>query len=231
MEPQRFSTILVSELLEEDDESVTLMPDDIFKFSVHVYYRPINPGTRIRGSLVHRSPSRCIPCHNFFQEGREFFRRMLWRVPLYVESPEDIIENLMSTIGERFLHVDAAASPSPPPPSSESPHREIPFELTILILDTFNLELHAALVEESMLSFKMIPASNEAIETLLKKSTVMTRSESPCSICLEDLEINDECGTMPCKHVFHSQCIVTWLQTSHMCALCRYPLPFKKDCD
>ena len=146
MEPQRFSTILVSELLEEDDESVTLMPGDIFKFSVHVYYRPINPGTRIRGSLVHRSPSRCIPCHNFFQEGREFFRRMLWRVPLYVESPEDIIENLMSTIGERFLHVDAAASPSPPPPSSESPHREIPFELTILILDTFNLELHAALV-------------------------------------------------------------------------------------
>nr|KYP60481.1 E3 ubiquitin-protein ligase RNF181 family [Cajanus cajan] len=83
-------------------------------------------------------------------------------------------------------------------------------------------------MEESLQSFKMIPASNEAIQTLLKKSMVMIGSEG-CPICLEELDANAECYTMPCHHVFHLQCIVTWLQTSHVCPLCRYPLPTLKN--
>nr|KYP60480.1 putative RING-H2 finger protein ATL5G [Cajanus cajan] len=74
----------------------------------------------------------------------------------------------------------------------------------------------------------MVPASNEAIKTSLKKSTVMVEGEG-CSICLEEMDVNDECYTMPCHHGFHPQCIVTWLKTSHMCPLCRFPLPTLKN--
>ncbi|TKY70261.1 E3 ubiquitin-protein ligase SDIR [Spatholobus suberectus] len=46
-------------------------------------------------------------------------------------------------------------------------------------------------MEESMQCFRMIPASNEAIQMSLKKSTVMARSER-CPICLEELDFNAE---------------------------------------
>nr|KYP66553.1 RING finger protein 115 family [Cajanus cajan] len=69
----------------------------------------------------------------------------------------------------------------------------------------------------------MIPASNEVIQRSLKKSKVTTQGEC-CPICKE-LNVDDECYMMPCDHVFHLQCIVSWLQINHVCPVCRYPLP------
>jgi len=67
--------------------------------------------------------------------------------------------------------------------------------------------------------------SEEAIiDTILKKCTVMRESEN-CCICLEELNINAECYTMPCEHLFHLPCILTWLKTSNVCPLCRYSFP------
>ncbi|CAM8921858.1 unnamed protein product [Rhodiola kirilowii] len=44
-----------------------------------------------------------------------------------------------------------------------------------------------------------------------------------CVICKDE----DEQGgfsRMPCRHMFHSKCIETWLGTSSSCPLCRYAL-------
>ena len=30
---------------------------------------------------------------------------------------------------------------------------------------------------------------------------------------------------MPCKHFFHNDCIIPWLNRSNTCPLCRYKLP------
>ncbi|GKU87636.1 hypothetical protein SLEP1_g2001 [Rubroshorea leprosula] len=46
-----------------------------------------------------------------------------------------------------------------------------------------------------------------------------------CIICLEDFWSDEEVVRMPCKHFFHGDCIVRWLRKSHLCPLCRYPLP------
>ncbi|KAK7260235.1 hypothetical protein RIF29_26116 [Crotalaria pallida] len=80
---------------------------------------------------------------------------------------------------------------------------------------------------------RMIPASNEAIIQSLKTSKLPP--ESFCSICMsEDDEDDDdkeevEFSAMPCGHGFHHRCIVQWLNTSHMCPICRYTLPTTND--
>ncbi|XP_022633755.1 RING-H2 finger protein ATL51-like [Vigna radiata var. radiata] len=62
------------------------------------------------------------------------------------------------------------------------------------------------------------------INRFLKKCTVIRECED-CCICLEEMNVNAECYTLSCQHVFHLPCILTWLKTSHVCPLCRHYLP------
>ncbi|KAF7848845.1 hypothetical protein BT93_L1512 [Corymbia citriodora subsp. variegata] len=93
------------------------------------------------------------------------------------------------------------------------------------------LELAAA-SQESIddTEFGAIPAAREAIETLERTKPDKSPSEGyeaePCSICLEEMKVLDvEAARMPCKHVFHYDCIARWLNTSHLCPLCRFSMP------
>ncbi|KAL4633774.1 hypothetical protein ACB092_04G146600 [Castanea dentata] len=52
-----------------------------------------------------------------------------------------------------------------------------------------------------------------------------SNSIQECSICLEEFQIGFEVTSMPCSHVYHGKCIAQWLQASHFCPLCRYPMP------
>ena len=53
-----------------------------------------------------------------------------------------------------------------------------------------------------------------------------------CSICLEPLKDLKVCGNMNCKHLYHCDCIDTWIKTSDVygdfsnkkCPICRAPL-------
>jgi len=43
-----------------------------------------------------------------------------------------------------------------------------------------------------------------------------------CCICLDDLCEGDSCKELPCKHLFHAQCIDPWLlEKSSLCPLCK----------
>ncbi|KAK9149338.1 hypothetical protein Scep_008095 [Stephania cephalantha] len=48
-----------------------------------------------------------------------------------------------------------------------------------------------------------------------------------CIVCMEDIK-NDEEGKegklMPCRHVYHANCISTWLSLHDTCPLCRSPI-------
>ncbi|PRQ54534.1 putative transcription factor C2H2 family [Rosa chinensis] len=75
-----------------------------------------------------------------------------------------------------------------------------------------------------------IPASRSSIEGLepvTLDSDIITRSPS-CAICLEDFE-QEPITRLPCRHHFHVHCIVQCLEISHMCPLCRYPMPTEED--
>ncbi|CAK7339064.1 unnamed protein product [Dovyalis caffra] len=66
------------------------------------------------------------------------------------------------------------------------------------------------------------PAQKEAIEAL---PTVTIKEPLQCSVCLDDFEVGTEAREMPCKHKFHSTCILPWLELHSSCPVCRHQLP------
>uniref|UniRef100_T1J8S5 RING-type domain-containing protein n=1 Tax=Strigamia maritima TaxID=126957 RepID=T1J8S5_STRMM len=48
--------------------------------------------------------------------------------------------------------------------------------------------------------------------------------EKNCVICLEEQKCKQAVKDLPCKHVFHSECIDNWLLANYNCPLCRTDL-------
>ncbi|WCJ41535.1 E3 ubiquitin-protein ligase RNF126 [Euphorbia peplus] len=95
------------------------------------------------------------------------------------------------------------------------------------------------LMMESMAEFEarnygMVPADPSSLSCMLKSIKLEEKCEKEggeedeiCSVCLE--EVVDVASAMPCAHLFHENCIVTWLQTSHVCPVCRFLMPTVED--
>ncbi|KAK7404806.1 hypothetical protein VNO78_05771 [Psophocarpus tetragonolobus] len=71
-----------------------------------------------------------------------------------------------------------------------------------------------------------IPARRGAGAAALKSLPVVPHpgdgNEVECAICLDDLEEGEAVKMMPqCKHVFHPDCIDTWLDKHVTCPVCR----------
>ncbi|PPR89367.1 hypothetical protein GOBAR_AA31320 [Gossypium barbadense] len=66
------------------------------------------------------------------------------------------------------------------------------------------------------------PTQKEAIEAL---PTVKIEEMLQCSVCLDDLKTGNEAKEMPCKHKFHGECILPWLELHSSCPVCRYQMP------
>jgi len=45
---------------------------------------------------------------------------------------------------------------------------------------------------------------------------VVTDSESQCSVCMEDFHLDDVVRSLPCQHLFHTDCINPWLHLVDM---------------
>ncbi|XP_039127814.1 probable E3 ubiquitin-protein ligase RHC1A [Dioscorea cayenensis subsp. rotundata] len=70
------------------------------------------------------------------------------------------------------------------------------------------------------------PASRSAIDALptIKISQKHLRRDSHCPVCKEQFELGSEARVMPCKHIYHSDCIVPWLVQHNTCPVCRLEL-------
>ncbi|KAL3736708.1 hypothetical protein ACJRO7_025621 [Eucalyptus globulus] len=40
-----------------------------------------------------------------------------------------------------------------------------------------------------------------------------------------EISRDEEVVCMPCKHMFHHECVVRWLNESNLCPLCRFQMP------
>ncbi|XP_042064266.1 E3 ubiquitin-protein ligase RHF1A-like [Salvia splendens] len=70
------------------------------------------------------------------------------------------------------------------------------------------------------------PAPRSSIESL-EEFTITTDSDAwmLCPVCKDPFAVDSVAKLMPCKHTYHSHCIVPWLQISNSCPLCRHKLP------
>jgi E3 ubiquitin-protein ligase RNF115/126 len=76
------------------------------------------------------------------------------------------------------------------------------------------------------------PASKKAVNSLesieineeklieLKKNNLLE-----CSVCKDEFEIKQIIKKIPCKHHFHSECIMPWFKNRNSCPVCRFELP------
>ncbi|GMN60539.1 hypothetical protein TIFTF001_029625 [Ficus carica] len=72
------------------------------------------------------------------------------------------------------------------------------------------------------------PASKSAVEALpLIKITeeLLVSDSSQCAVCKDTFELGEEAKQLPCKHIYHSDCILPWLELHNSCPVCRHELP------
>ncbi|KAI5407406.1 hypothetical protein KIW84_053603 [Lathyrus oleraceus] len=75
------------------------------------------------------------------------------------------------------------------------------------------------------------PATKSAIDSLptIEIDNTHLEMESHCAVCKEAFELTTIVREMPCKHIYHPECILPWLALHNSCPVCRHELPSDSD--
>lgn len=75
------------------------------------------------------------------------------------------------------------------------------------------------------------PAKKEAVEAMPTVEIASGNDDdtASCPVCLEDYAAGERAREMPCRHRFHANCIVPWLEMHSSCPVCRFQLPATDD--
>ena len=68
------------------------------------------------------------------------------------------------------------------------------------------------------------PAS-EAVVNALPRVTIeasKTQEEQECPVCKDEFPVGQVVLVLPCKHIFHEECIKEWLKRNNTCPVCRF---------
>ncbi|VFQ88864.1 unnamed protein product [Cuscuta campestris] len=113
--------------------------------------------------------------------------------------------------------------PPPPPPRPVSPDLNALYYLPQNRI--WERQYEEPVIEEE--SAGPPPATPAAIESLpeVEIAAAHLANNPACPVCKEEFEVGEKARELPCKHFYHSPCIVPWLQIKNTCPVCRSPLP------
>ena len=77
-------------------------------------------------------------------------------------------------------------------------------------------DLNVSLTQEQVVSPRVVEKikNNKIDPKFISK-------ESCCSICLEDFDETKDIIYLDCKHIYHEDCIIEWINKEPSCPLCR----------
>ncbi|XWS63285.1 hypothetical protein CRYUN_Cryun06bG0082200 [Craigia yunnanensis] len=137
--------------------------------------------------------------------------------------PFAFIQNHLNDLRSRGAHIEFVIQNNPSDPG---------FRLPANIGDYFvgpGLEqLIQQLAENDPNRYGTPPASKSAIDSLpsVKITKNHLNSEfNQCAVCMDEFEEGTQAKQMPCKHLYHKDCILPWLELHNSCPVCRHELP------
>jgi E3 ubiquitin-protein ligase RNF115/126 len=68
------------------------------------------------------------------------------------------------------------------------------------------------------------PASQESVRQLEDVKISEEQTNEMCSVCQEKFKLGELAKVLPCKHLFHPDCIIPWFRVKDSCPLCRHPI-------
>ena len=65
---------------------------------------------------------------------------------------------------------------------------------------------------------------NELPETTIEDVSKLDQEKKDCVICLENFKNKDKAIILPCIHLFHNDCIKSWLKKHNSCPICKFEI-------
>ena len=66
------------------------------------------------------------------------------------------------------------------------------------------------------------PTSKKLIEAL--PVIKINDEKESCAVCKDTFKMDEDAIQLPCKHVYHKDCILPWLERNNTCPVCRHEL-------
>ncbi|XP_069155849.1 E3 ubiquitin-protein ligase RING1-like [Solanum lycopersicum] len=109
-----------------------------------------------------------------------------------------------------------------------NPENEVPIIFGDFTVGRHFLQLIRQLAVSDLNMNGTPPAARSAVLGLpdVKVSDELLNSDlSQCAVCKDDFKLDEMVKQMPCKHMYHRNCILPWLELRNSCPVCRFELP------
>ncbi|KAK9115533.1 hypothetical protein Sjap_014480 [Stephania japonica] len=143
-------------------------------------------------------------------------------------NPFMFLQNYLQTLRAGGANIQFVIENSPPEGGGGGGGFRLPANLGDYFIGPGLEQLIQQLAENDPNRYGTPPASKSAVEGLpdVKITEAMMVSDSAqCAVCKDMFEMGGEAKQMPCKHIYHPDCILPWLELHNSCPVCRYELP------
>ncbi|KAK9155649.1 hypothetical protein Sjap_003129 [Stephania japonica] len=80
---------------------------------------------------------------------------------------------------------------------------------------------HRSFFEEQSRERKSGWSEEAILKSLKTRSLNVSQAAEICSVCIDELKVDEKIGSLSCGHEFHINCIKDWLIVNNACPICR----------